>query len=451
MKTYAKYISKHLTKFLSFVILLIVFNALSFIFTFYGIISKDYGDTSPTQLLPNIAANCSINGISEEYASHLREHRIWAMFLDLSGNIQWAVDLPDSIPDSFSIQDVALFSKGYLYDYPVFVWNMDEGLLVLGYPKGSYMKLTTNYFSEKAVQIIPLYFLLLLAANSFLIFAAYFWSKKYIIKNTEPILSSIHSLANGQTCTVHINGELSEIADSLNHASFLLSRQNEARANWISGVSHDIRTPLSMIMGYADRIANTTDATTDIQEQAEIIRRQSIHIKELIADLNLVSKLEYDMQPLELKPIRLSTLLRSYIADLLNLGLNEKYTFQMEIAPSAEAIQIDGDIRLIKRAIDNLVQNSIKHNADGCEITIALNHINCDLQLTIKDNGIGISPKKRKELEKPHYMECLDERFDLRHGIGLLLVRRIMQAHKGTMEILDISDGYATILHFHIS
>ena len=82
----------------------------------------------------------------------------------------------------------------------------------------------------------------------------------------------------------------------MNKASSILNRQNEARANWISGVSHDIRTPLSMIMGYAGRIAENETASKTIQEQAEIVRKQSVKIKELVQDLNLVSQDVYKRQ-----------------------------------------------------------------------------------------------------------------------------------------------------------
>ena len=128
-------------------------------------------------------------------------------------------------------------------------------MLVLGYPKNSYMKLTSNYYSMETIQKIPLYVIGMLGMDVLCLFLAYYFSKRRIIQNTEPIVDAIETLADGKPVSLHIDRELSEIANSVNKASLILSRQNEARANWISGVSHDIRTPLSMIMGYADRIA----------------------------------------------------------------------------------------------------------------------------------------------------------------------------------------------------
>ena len=89
-----------------------------------------------------------------------------------------------------------------------------------------------------------------------------------------------------------------------------------------------------MIMGYAGRIA-ANEATTDkVREQAEIVRKQSVKIKELVQDLNLVSQLEYEMQPLHKEQIRLSKLIRSYVAELLNSGISDAYTIEIDIAPT---------------------------------------------------------------------------------------------------------------------
>ncbi len=312
------------------------------------------------------------------------------------------------------------------------------------------MKLTGNYFPIRAIRLFPLFVTGILAIDIVLLFLVYYLSKRKISKNTEPIMASIKTLSTGKPVELSIRGELSEIADSVNQASQVLNRQNQARANWISGVSHDIRTPLSMIMGYAQRIASDRLASGNIQQEAEIIRAQSAKIKDLVQDLNLVSQLEYEMQPLNKEPVRLSKLLRSYAADLLNAGIPEKYSVEMEISKGAEAAVIECDVRLISRAINNLVQNSINHNPQGCAICLSLDCLDAGLSLVIADNGVGLSAEKLRELEeKPHYMESTDERLDLRHGLGLLLVRKIAEAHGGGMKIESApQSGYQTVLTF---
>ena len=317
-------------------------------------------------------------------------------------------------------------------------------------PTDSYTKLTSNYYSIAALQRLPIFVLGMLGLDLLCLFSAYYFSKRRIIHNIEPIVSAVETLADGKLVSLHISGELSGIASSVNKASSILNRQNEARANWISGVSHDIRTPLSMIMGYAGRIAENESTSKTIQEQAEIVRKQSVRIKELVQDLNLVSQLEYEMQPLHKEMVRLSKLLRTYVADLLNIGISDSYNIGIEIANDAENTMLECDARLISRAVNNLVQNSMKHNPLGCRILLSLRRMENTIQLIVQDDGIGLSEEKLQELkEKPHYLESTDERLDLRHGLGLVLVRQIVAAHEGTMTIdSKINCGCKIILTF---
>jgi len=450
MKSFGRYLSKYLVSFSALMAGLIVFNLLAFIWTFYSVVSRDYGGLSPQKMVEAASAASRPDGIAEEMAHRLRSNSIWAMFLSDTGHCLWSVALPSEVPKDYSLQDVAVFAKGYLHDYPVFVRSREDGLLVLGYPRGSYMKITGNYYPMAAVRTGPMFFFIMLAVDLAALFLAYCFSRKKIIRMTEPIISSIISLSDQKPVSLSISGDLSEIADSINHASRVLSRQKQARANWISGVSHDIRTPLSIIMGYSGKIACDDAAGDAVRQQAEIIKCQSLRIKELVQDLNLVTQLEYDMQPIRKEPVRLSRLLRSCAAELLGTETSGYYPIEILIPPSAETAILDCDARLVSRAVSNLVLNSIRHNPQGCRVTIKLDSAGDALLITVADDGVGLSSEKLRELqERPHYMNSTDERLDLRHGLGLILVRQIMEAHGGSMRIeSEESHGCRTILSF---
>ena len=443
MKSFGTYISKHLASFAAFLLILVLINVILFGATFYHTVSEDYGEASPRAMLEMASTAATTEGLTDDAVQKLRQYNIWAMYLTPSGECFWTLDVPEEVPQNYNVQDVALFSKGYLEDYPVFVWNTDEGLLILGYPKDSYMKITSNYYSIEAIQKIPFYVMGMLGMDALCLFLAYYFSKRRIIQNTEPIVEAIETLANGKPASLHIDGELSEIAGSVNKASQIISRQNEARANWISGVSHDIRTPMNAIVGL------TAIAGANIESQDRVVECLG-KITKLVQDLNLVSQLEYEMQPLHKEQIRLSKLIRSYVAELLNSGISDAYTIEIDIAPEAENAMLECDARLISRAINNLVQNSIKHNPQGCKILLSLKYTEETLTLTVADNGVGLTPEKLQELaEKPHYMESTDERLDLRHGLGLLLVRQIVEAHDGSMKIDSVPmQGYKVTLSF---
>ena len=116
---------------------LIVLNLGLFAITFYGVIHHDYGPDSPSVMLQKTAETLNGQHISPSMEEPLRQAGIWAMVINDAGKVVSSATLPPEIPDQFSLGDVAVFSRGYLHDYPVFVRKLDHSLLVLGYPKNS--------------------------------------------------------------------------------------------------------------------------------------------------------------------------------------------------------------------------------------------------------------------------------------------------------------------------
>ncbi len=448
MKSYLKYISKHIILVIFLIVALIVLNIFVFIATFNGVVSKDYGDFSPKNMLSIVSENCSKASINDVGIQQLSANNIWAAFIDKEGKSTWTVNVPSDFPKKFSLNDVAIFSKGYLLDYPVFIETNKDGMIILGYPKDSYFKLTNNFFSTMALKKLPMFLLITLLVDCLFIFMIYYRSKKKIKRNIEPIMNGIESLSKGESTSVDVSGDLKDIADGINQASYIITHQNVARANWIAGVSHDIRTPLSIILGYSDRIKTAAIDDSHIRNYSEIIESNCIQIKHLVSDLNLVSMLEYDMQPLQIEEVRLSKLVRSFVADTLNRGLAEQYALNFEISNDAEPLSIECDSRLINRALSNLVNNCVKHNPDGCNIDITLSTQDEYIKLSVYDDGVGLSEEQRKELEKPHYMNALDDRLDLRHGLGTILVKQIVQAHHGRIETPVTEKGFKIELCF---
>lgn len=151
MKSFGTYISKHLASFAAFLLILVIVNVVLYGVTFYHTVSEDYGEASPHAMLELTSTAATTEGLPDYAEQKLRQYNIWAMYLTSTGECFWRLDVPQEVPQHYSIQEVALFSKGYLEDYPVFVWSTEDGLLVLGYPKNSYMKLTSNYYSMETM------------------------------------------------------------------------------------------------------------------------------------------------------------------------------------------------------------------------------------------------------------------------------------------------------------
>ena len=172
------------------------------------------------------------------------------------------------------------------------------------------------------------------------------------------------------------------------------------------------------------------------REQAGIIRRQSQRIKALVNDLNLASKLEYDMQPMRLGPVSLSGLVRKIGADFLNGMADERYFIDVEIQTSTQAAEVMGDEELLTRALSNLVSNSIQHNPEGCAIEIILSQNEPFYSIAVRDDGVGFQADLYKKLNDEDAISELPG-----SGLGLTIVRQIARVHNGKMKFSNLPAG----------
>ena len=134
-------------------------------------------------------------------------------------------------------------------------------------------------------------------------------------KAMSPILRSIQSLSQGSYQPLDERGELAEINAGLNRAGDYLMQKDNTRAEWIRGVSHDIRTPLSMVLGYASELEDNTGLPPEARQQAGMIRRQGERLKALVDDLNLSTKLEYALQPIRREAVDLVEIGRQAVSE----------------------------------------------------------------------------------------------------------------------------------------
>ena len=386
---------------------------------------------------------------SEELAELLEEYHAWAMLLDDKGTVIFQERMPEELPRQYTPADVAKFSRWYLGDYPVYVQEHPQGLLVVGGEKGSQAK---YYFSVNESYVKNLFtgLIAVFLANIIVVVLLIWKNIRHVEKAVTPILRGIETVSSGQPVSLPEKGELAEINRQLNKAGAFIVKKDSARADWISGISHDVRTPLSVILGFAGQLEDNQTLPAPAREQAACIRKQGEKLRNLISDLNLASRLEYSMQPLRLEKIYLVELARQVVCEFLDSGLDEQYRITFSSDQESEMASIMGDEALLKRALYNLIQNSMIHNASGCDISVSAVWNGNHTVITVSDNGIGVSAEKLEELKaNTHRIESTDERLNLRHGLGVLLVWQIVEAHHGTMEIFsEPQGGYKTVLTF---
>lgn len=359
---------------------------------------------------------------------------VWAMMLDDNGDVIWQYELAQAQNHHYTAREIASFSRWYLDDYPVFSYVTDYGLLVLAKPQGGVNRY--NFYMDSEISDAMLDGLVpMLALDGGLVIVLCLLLGWGASKPLRKIGRGIDTLAEGGTVQLSEKGLAGELGEKLNRTGARLQRQSEiiarrdgARTNWIAGVSHDIRTPLSLIMGYAEQLGRDTALPAPAREKAKKIGAQSLRIKSLVEDLNLTSKLQYNAQPLRLAPCPVGPLLRRSVTEFCNGGLADACEVDFDLAPEAEQAVLQGDGALLCRAFENLLNNSARHNPVGCAITVRASVQENSLTITFADNGAGYPVKVLAALE-----DAANEDAQTPHILGLYLVRQIVTAHGGTV------------------
>lgn len=329
--------------------------------------------------------------VGEDYSftgDELLQEDRWAMLLNQEGQVVWSFRKPDDVPDQYTVSDVASFTRWYLDDYPVQCWVRADGLLVVGAPKESIWKYDIA-MSTQVIRQTPAWFLsvFLLALGSVLGLA---W------------------LAVGRWFR-----QDQQIRDA-------------ARSDWINGVSHDIRTPLSVVMGYAAQLEAAPELAPEHKRYASAIRVQSQVIRDLVNDLNLTMRLDCEMQALRKEPLQPAVFLRQVAADFLNGGMGAGFVFEMDLLETSLP-EIEADPFLLRRAVNNLLTNCVRHNTPDCSICLGAREAGKELILWVEggtadaEAGAGFS-------------QPLEPDGGAAHGTGLRLVAQIAAAHGGEAE-----------------
>jgi len=334
--------------------------------------------------------------LEEEEAEKLSGARQFAMLLDNGGNILWSEFLPKELQKNYTLQDVAKFTRYYLEDYPVRTYVVPEGLLIIGQKKEQIWKYTLEYKEgviRNLIEFLPLFLL----SNALILVSVPIWIQKKRAKQKE-----------------------------------------EERTEWIAGVSHDIRTPLAIVLGNAEMIAATTESE-EIKDRALRIEKQGLRLRRLVENLNLFSKLSFGYGNLEKEKIQVSRFLRKTITEMRNQTEDERVQFTLDIQEDLQGLVLGFNENLMERALMNLLYNAVQHNPEGCEITVKLyQDEKAHVFLQVEDNGCGLEKAALERLNRKNYEW---EPSTGQHGLGLKIVKQVISRHRWKVQFAEGSQG----------
>ena len=224
--------------------------------------------------------------------------------------------------------------------------------------------------------------------------------------------------------------------------------QNKMREEWITNISHDIKTPLTAIMGNAEILGDRRYPVEDNIRinYCEKIIRQSQYIESLVDDLNLSSKLQNPSLFLKVKNVNLTSLVRHTVIDLLNHNKideeNLKFYYDSEI------VSLEGDPHLLQRLFVNIIDNAFSHNNYSVKVKVSIISKSSDkIVIKITDNGKGVSEKELNKIFQRYYRGGNTGKSTNSSGLGLSIAHDIVKAHAGTITPLNLNgQGFEMII-----
>ncbi len=223
----------------------------------------------------------------------------------------------------------------------------------------------------------------------------------------------------------------------MEHALILADRQKD---EFLAMLGHELRNPLAPISNTVAVLALNMKLPADATPLIELLRRQVEHMVRLVDDLLDISRITHGTIELRKSRVHLNEVLQNAVET--SRPLIEAYAHELEVKQPSRAVVLDGDVTRLAQVFSNLLNNAAKYTEPGGKIRVAVEPHDGHVLVRVKDNGMGIpTPMLPKVFD---IFTQVDRRLERSHGglgIGLTLVRRLLELHGGSVEARSDGDG----------
>jgi signal transduction histidine kinase len=228
-----------------------------------------------------------------------------------------------------------------------------------------------------------------------------------------------------------------------------LARQaalEDERRLFVGAIAHDLRTPLFMLRGHLKGLERGVAATPEkIAHYVAVCQAKADELERLVADLFAFTRLDYLEQEPERAPLELGELLRERAEGVQPLAAAKGIALVLE-EPRGPC-PVLGDPHLLARAVENLLDNALRHTPEGGQIIVRWQKREGAMSFTVEDTGPGIAAHDLPHIFTPLYRgEVSRNRQTGGAGLGLAIARRILRAHGGDLTAMNRAEGGAAFI-----
>jgi len=465
----------------------ILFLVLGLVFTAWGVSVAVYltvrnrplenlvTGTSPIQVLEGVRDSTTVGTstvtVAQPTLERLAKIGGWVQVLDPTGVVVFSYAVPSNVPTSYAPgQLVYLRGKPSEIGQGSFFTLYDTARGRLTWVLGS--KNEWNTPLQRAASPVTLaQALAILVVLSIGVAVLVSWiSAETLSRPLVHVMSWLESLARrsyaepldrkGQPASRTSSGELRrsyrtyrEVIGSLDTLTEKLGRNEAERARieaareeWITGITHDLRTPLSSVRGYAELLGSEYEFTPEETTQyARTIKVQSENMERLIDDLGLTFRLRAEALPLHLATVDLTEVAREAAVALANDPRSEGRTVAFAEGATREKLLVNVDVAYVTRALGNLLGNAVVHNDAGTTVTVSAMREAGWARVDVVDDGRGMDATTLSRLFDRYYRGTASGGDAYGTGLGMAIARQLVEAHGGTVEVTSAEGAGTTV------
>ena len=230
-----------------------------------------------------------------------------------------------------------------------------------------------------------------------------------------------------------LEAQVAQRTDELRKAKDEAERANQAKSEFLSRMSHELRTPMNSILGFAQLLDMDRTLTDPQRNRVSRILRGGSHLLELINEVLDLARVETGRLSLSTEPVGLGALVAETLDTMRPLADDRSVT--LTVATDAPRRNVAADRTRLRQVLLNLLSNAIKYNREGGSVSVTWEDDNHRVRLRVADTGVGIPPERLGELFEP-FARLGAETTDVEGtGIGLALVKGLMEAMDGAAGI----------------
>lgn len=396
-------------------------------------------ETMPQYLIAKIHQYILVDGsnISLEKGGmeQLQKHNCWLQIIDAQGNVVSSINGNEKLPDYYSYFDIVNYTlnSGQLNHDTLFVNDIAEYpgySVIIGCDRRLVQKRSMVLSGNNVgIQICLIFGIVMIIVVQT---ASYIFSQKIAIPATK-IMDNIRRVRKGVAIEeLDRHSIFYGVSRQLTELQSRLEDNKRMRAEWISNISHDMKTPLSTIRGYSEMLADPgyQFEPAEIRNYAQEISKSEQYIENLISDLRLSQKLVEGRLPLNQEQIVLRHLLQHCIDNVEHLIRNQSVV----ILDCEENLTLDCDQNLMQRCIINIIGNALVHNQDGVQVEVHAVERSQGITIEIRDDGKGMDTAETKYIFDRYYRGTNSQQQE-GTGLGLAIAREIVEAHQGTISV----------------